>query len=325
MYSLLVSFQDEGQWQGSLEFPKFRFLEYTSQEISKQLHSFSHEAIDCIKSWPCILMQEGRGEEVAHLVQIKAMEVSGNDIQVAIEPIACDPPILNDTLWKYRAELDIEQFEFNRIHWAVKDRDILSVLREAGHSVEASADNRFEDKPLPAPFRSQLMQAKDIIAEWGHADLDDFILEAGVDGLVEDRSVGSRRDRAISIIRFALEHPGAKTAENALFSAFIVEKACPPPGVIGSNTAKSDPSLNTIDPHGVKHEDSASTRSPNRVFVVHGQNSSARDAVVSFVASLGLEAIVLHEQPNMGRHLLTKFIEEAELVTTECMIYLTIF
>ncbi|MGE0273713.1 MAG: TIR domain-containing protein, partial [Alphaproteobacteria bacterium] len=29
----------------------------------------------------------------------------------------------------------------------------------------------------------------------------------------------------------------------------------------------------------------------------------------------GLEPIVLHDQPNMGRHLLTKFIQEAELVT----------
>jgi predicted nucleotide-binding protein len=49
--------------------------------------------------------------------------------------------------------------------------------------------------------------------------------------------------------------------------------------------------------------------------VVHGQNEDARNAVVSFLGDIGLEGIVLHDQPNMGRHLLTKFIEEAELVT----------
>lgn len=31
--------------------------------------------------------------------------------------------------------------------------------------------------------------------------------------------------------------------------------------------------------------------------------------------SVGLVGIVLHEQPSMGRHLLTKFIQEADLVT----------
>jgi predicted nucleotide-binding protein len=66
---------------------------------------------------------------------------------------------------------------------------------------------------------------------------------------------------------------------------------------------------------GAPPETKSADRSPNRVFVVHGQNESARTAVVSFLESVGLEGIVLHEQPNMGRHLLTKFIQEADLVT----------
>ena len=49
--------------------------------------------------------------------------------------------------------------------------------------------------------------------------------------------------------------------------------------------------------------------------MVHGQKESARDEVVKFLSGVGLFGIVLHEQPNMGRHLLTKFIEEAKLVT----------
>ncbi len=57
------------------------------------------------------------------------------------------------------------------------------------------------------------------------------------------------------------------------------------------------------------------TRATNAVFVVHGRNEAVRAQVVEFLASLGLRPIVLHEQPNMGRHLLTKFIQEAELIT----------
>lgn len=48
---------------------------------------------------------------------------------------------------------------------------------------------------------------------------------------------------------------------------------------------------------------------------VCGREGEARAAVVSFLELIGLQAIVLHEQPNMGRHLLTKFGQEAELVT----------
>jgi predicted nucleotide-binding protein len=51
------------------------------------------------------------------------------------------------------------------------------------------------------------------------------------------------------------------------------------------------------------------------VFVVHGQNEAARTDVVEYLRELGLEPIILHDQPNMGRHLLTKFIQEADLVT----------
>jgi len=74
----------------------------------------------------------------------------------------------------------------------------------------------------------------------------------------------------------------------------------------------SQPSTPPLQPGRSSARDS---RHPNRVFVVHGRNEAARSAVVGHLRALGLEPIVLHDQPNMGRHLLTKFIQEAELVT----------
>jgi predicted nucleotide-binding protein len=58
-----------------------------------------------------------------------------------------------------------------------------------------------------------------------------------------------------------------------------------------------------------------------KVFVVHGHDESAKDAVAYFLSSIGLEAIVLHRQPNRGRHLLTKFQEEAEGVTFAVVLF----
>ena len=45
----------------------------------------------------------------------------------------------------------------------------------------------------------------------------------------------------------------------------------------------------------------------HRIFVVHGREGEHREAVARFLEQLGLEAVILHEQPNKGRALITKF------------------
>lgn len=315
MYSLLISNQIEDHAEGSFEIPKDRFLEYTSEAISAQLQPLSIEAIDCIKSWPCVLMQEGRGEERAYVGRITAVHDVGADIKLTIASCPSESPILNDALWRIRTDLDIEQFEFSRHHWAIKDRDLFHVLGAAGHAFNASIIALFDDKPLPAPRRGDLISARNAISKWNHTEIDDFLLEAGVEGLAAGRAIGSRRDRANAIVEFALGHQAATTAENSLLSVFIVRAA----GLPASDSDSENESPVPHEPEGEtllgRAETRYSGRSPNRVFIVHGQNETARSAVVSFLSRVGLSGIVLHDQPNMGRHLLTKFIEEAELVT----------
>jgi predicted nucleotide-binding protein len=160
----------------------------------------------------------------------------------------------------------------------------------------------FEEKPLPAPTRTSLISARNVISEWSHTKIDDLLLEAGVADLPAGRALGSRRDRANAIVQFAIENPTAVTAENSMLSAYLVRRA------------SAGREVEEETPPAIPRAASAD-RAPNRVFVVHGQNEAARNAVVSFLESLGLVGIVLHEQPNMGRHLLTKFIQEADLVT----------
>lgn len=315
MYSLLVSNEVEDRLEGVFEISKDRFLEYTSDEISAQLRPLSIEAIDCIKSWPCVFMQEGRGEEHIHIGRITGVQVAAADIKLTIASCPCEPPILNNTLWRIRADLDIEQFEFSRHHWAIKDRDLFQVLRSAGHNFDSHIIALFDEKPLPAPTRPDLINARNTIAEWTHTQIDDFLLEAGVDGLAAGRALGSRRDRANAIVKFALAHPAEITAENSLLSVFIVRTAgllAPVSGAENESTGSPEAEVETFPGRAAAV---SSGRSPNRVFIVHGQNDTARSAVVSFLSRVGLNGIVLHDQPNMGRHLLTKFIEEAELVT----------
>ena len=262
-------------------------------------------------------MQEGRGQEEAYVGEITALVVAGTEVEVTIRSLPTESIIINDALWKIRDALDIEQFEFSRNHWAIKDRDLFPTLAASGYVFVDSIVSRFDHKPLPTPQRADLIRARNFISDWSHTEIDDFILEAGVSGLSTGRAVGSRRDRANAIVKFALENPTVTTAENSLFSAFIVRAITSSTEDVKISNGSNGDSIDVTEPLSALGRAASETpsRNPNRVFVVHGQNVSVRTKVVSFLSSLGLEAIILHEQPNMGRHLLTKFIEEAELVT----------
>lgn len=314
MYSLLVSHQFKAWDGGAFRFDKSRFLEYTTELIREQLWTLSLEAIECLESWPCVLMEEGRAEEVVRIARISELRDLGKELRLTVKLCPSKAPILNDHLWRIRDELDIEQFEFSRNHWAVKERDLFSVLRAAGQEFDDSATGLFEPRPLPAPNRASLIRARDAISEWSHRGIDDLLLEAGVAGLSVGRDAGSRRDRANAIVQFAINNPSSVTAENSLLSAYIVRRSSATV-VEAKDETSSSPTQVVAPDVGEPPEAESADRSPNRVFVVHGQNESARTAIVSFLESVGLLGIVLHEQPNMGRHLLTKFIQEADLVT----------
>lgn len=305
MYNLLVWQVASEKRERAFAIATSRFLEYTADSISVQLQTLSAEARACIQSWPCVLMQEGRGQEEAEVVEITHLEEKGAEIKVSVRSLPNRFLILNDALWKSRDALDIGEFEFSRNHWAVKDRDLFSALATEGFPIKDATASYFEPKLLPSPQRSLLIQAGKKISDWSRSDLDAFLLEAGISDLAAGRELGSHRDRANAVVKFALGNPGATTAENALFSVFLVNRAL-------SNADKVETTEDQTDELGVTGE---ASRSPNRVFVVHGQNELARGRVVSFLEAIGLQGIVLHEQPNMGRHLLTKFIDEAELVT----------
>ena len=55
------------------------------------------------------------------------------------------------------------------------------------------------------------------------------------------------------------------------------------------------------------------SKGKNRGFIVHGHDDSAKEAVARFLEKLGLEPIILHEQPNQGRTIIEKFEDHADV------------
>jgi len=325
MYSLLVSSAASDTDLGSFAFDRSRFAEYTADEISAQLKSLSREAVASLRSWPCLFVEEGKGNESARVVQVSQIGVKRYELTISLRAVEGAPVLTNDVLWRMRRELDIADFEFSRNHWAIKEKDLIGILASAGYPVRPEFRASFPILPLPAPKRQDLVRAREVIRVWGHTQIDDLLLEAGIDGIRAGRDLGSRADRANAIISYVIENPGATTAENSLFSAFLVEHALQGHSegqadpmrrqVVSPSVTSATPSASSIPVAAPATQPGSGTRSPNRVFVVHGRNEDVRVTVTTYLQSLGLEAIVLHEQPNMGRHLLTKFVEEAELVT----------
>ena len=60
-------------------------------------------------------------------------------------------------------------------------------------------------------------------------------------------------------------------------------------------------------------EASAQAEASSRVFVVHGHNHGAKEAVARFLEKLGLEPVILHEKANAGRTVIEKFSEYADV------------
>jgi predicted nucleotide-binding protein len=48
-----------------------------------------------------------------------------------------------------------------------------------------------------------------------------------------------------------------------------------------------------------------------QVFIVHGHDEAAKDSVARFLDKLGLDPVILHEQPNKGRTIIEKFEDHA--------------
>lgn len=72
--------------------------------------------------------------------------------------------------------------------------------------------------------------------------------------------------------------------------------------------------LGDIDSDGDQLEISDPISDSDKVFVVHGHDEGVKQSVARFIEKLGLEAIVLHEQPNRGRTIISKFRDEASSV-----------
>jgi len=128
MFNLIVS---GGGWEPHRDsFGSGRVLEYTDPIIAQRFMPNKVLDINAVAKLPTLFMSEtqGAGNQVAHVGTITQLKLSGTDFQIEY---AVDPairPIPNSSLLRMARELGIEEFEFSRTHWAIKDADLYKAL-----------------------------------------------------------------------------------------------------------------------------------------------------------------------------------------------------
>ena len=58
-----------------------------------------------------------------------------------------------------------------------------------------------------------------------------------------------------------------------------------------------------------------SLKKSKRVFIVHGRDNKTKELMRKFLLSIGIEPIILHEQPNEGKSILDKLQKQSEFVS----------
>ena len=61
------------------------------------------------------------------------------------------------------------------------------------------------------------------------------------------------------------------------------------------------------EPFSPNAAETPQTVNSNRVFVIHGRDHGTKDSVARFLEGLGLEAVILEEQPDRGLTVIEKF------------------
>lgn len=153
MYSLIVS-GNENAWEGrrygiSID----RFLEHTTEGVRARFISLDGDAIRALLSIPALLAYEQGLDRPARVARVTRVVLGSRDeIRLDFEAMPGIPPIPPRELTRLRWELDITDREMHRTHWAIKQIDLLEVLREAG-LVQGAAPEPRAEAHAPAPPR----------------------------------------------------------------------------------------------------------------------------------------------------------------------------
>lgn len=146
MYNLLVT-AEENAWENtSYRFFRNRFLEYTVDEVAERFQFLDEDIINVLKSYPCLFAYEGTNTKVK-IGKITDIKIHYGILEINYKFDENRTPVNFSKIEQYKKKLDIRDWEMNRTHWAIKDADLWSILKDI--LPEKSKSIHKESSPLP--------------------------------------------------------------------------------------------------------------------------------------------------------------------------------
>ena len=136
-YHLIVSADSQAFEANRFEVPAARCLEYTDDNFRDYFFRFPTTRTDELLTFPALIAhEEGVTDENVRLVRLTEIARRGNRVRALFDPIG--PELTCDQFKNLSFELDVDNFEYHRTHWAIKNVDLPDVLSNAGISTPPS-------------------------------------------------------------------------------------------------------------------------------------------------------------------------------------------
>jgi hypothetical protein len=126
MFNLLVK---AGAWANGRDTTlASRVFEHTEKALVDRFKPGGQLDLGSLRALPTLFVQEGREDQVARIGTITRVRITAKDVSLEYTYDLDIPALLNRSLYEFRDDLDIDEFEFIRTHWSIKDIDLYRVL-----------------------------------------------------------------------------------------------------------------------------------------------------------------------------------------------------
>ncbi|NTU54585.1 MAG: hypothetical protein HGA97_13040 [Chlorobiaceae bacterium] len=128
MYNLLVS---GSEWADSRDtLPEDRAFEHTSAELTAKFKPNGQVDTAALILLPTLFIQESsyHADYVVRVGRLVKIRISGRELRLEYILSAGMPALFNSQIKGLSSDLDIDDWEFSRTHWAVKEVDLFEVL-----------------------------------------------------------------------------------------------------------------------------------------------------------------------------------------------------
>jgi TIR domain-containing protein len=201
MYNLLMTAAsgawNDPTWVLSMD----RFLEHTNPAIGARYQSLSDAVVEELKALPALFTYERFVGEPARVGRIIEIQRRTREIKITLAHDPTVPPIPADVVSGLYPQLDVDtKLEIHRTHWAVKEVDLVAVLREAKL---LHADRLLPQPRPPKVFLSYSWDSPEH-RQWV-AQLGGYLRQCGIDVLLDQRHVRYGDDLAVFMERSVLE------------------------------------------------------------------------------------------------------------------------